>query len=58
MKQCEPTTPSARYLSVLVNGATEAKLDPAYIEKLKQTETYKPSAETLEKRKAAYKDRA
>jgi|EP00945_MAST-04E_sp_MAST-4E-sp1_P000324 hypothetical protein len=38
---------STRYRDILVRGATEAKLEPAWIESLQQLQTYEPSAETL-----------
>jgi len=38
---------SVRYRDVLVKGAREMDLDPAWIEKLEHLATYTPSAETL-----------
>ena len=34
-KPIPPSKPSLRYLRILIDGATQAKVDPAYIEKLK-----------------------
>ena len=43
---------SARYLDVLVRGAREAGLQPAYVAALAALPTYAPSAETLARRAA------
>lgn len=38
---------SIRYRDIMVQGATEVRLDPAWIAKLKELPVYMPSAETL-----------
>jgi hypothetical protein len=43
---------SARYLNVLVQGAREAGLDSAYIQRLASTPTYQPTQDTLARRAA------
>lgn len=44
--------PTARYLALLVNGATAAGLDKDYIARLQAHDVYRPTPETLAKRAA------
>ena len=45
--------PSKRYMSLVIQGTREAKLDPSYIEAMVNTPTYEPSQDTIEKRALA-----
>ena len=47
----EEGTPSKRYLNLIINGAKEAGLDAAYIEKVKAHPIYTTPPEVLEQRK-------
>jgi hypothetical protein len=44
-------TPSVRYLNLLINGATSAGLNSAYIERLKTTKTWTPDIALIKKRR-------